>query len=73
MSTKLILSITIRNEDGTEEIAPITVEKDISSLDDFMNGENFRENFDVQEKVILARYFTKLHSSIFSHLNQHTF
>lgn len=53
MSSKLQISITIINEDNEEEIIPITVEKNIPSITDFMNGENFRENFDVLEKAIL--------------------
>lgn len=53
MSSKLQISITIKNENNEEEIIPLTVEKDIPSIRDFMDGKNFRENFDVLEKAIL--------------------
>ena len=53
MSTKLQISVTIKNENNEDEIIPLTVEKDIPSIRDFMNGENFRENFDILEKAIL--------------------
>ena len=39
MSTKFI--ITINNKDEAYEICPLTVEKDILGIDDFMNSENF--------------------------------
>jgi hypothetical protein len=53
MSAKLQISMTIKNENNEDEIIPLTVEKNIPSIRDFMNGENFRENFDILERAIL--------------------
>jgi hypothetical protein len=53
MGTKIEFNIKITNEDGSATIEPITVEGEIPSLDDFQNGEKFRENFDKLERTML--------------------
>jgi len=53
MSAKLKISIEIEDENGNKSIKSIASEKEIPSIDDFMKGENFRENFDILERAIL--------------------
>jgi len=56
MGAKFKISVEITNDDGTKTIQPVTIEKEIPSIDDFMQGKNFRRNFDNYEKaVLLAR------------------
>lgn len=53
MSSKFKISVEIINDDGTKTIKPIIIEKDIPSIDDFMDGNNFRTNFDNYERSVL--------------------
>jgi hypothetical protein len=53
MGAKFKISVEIINDDGSNTIEPITVEKEIPTLDDFMIGQNFRHNFDAYERTVL--------------------
>jgi hypothetical protein len=53
MGTKFKISVEIINDDGSKTLEPITVEKEIPSLEEFMIGENFRQNFDKYERAVL--------------------
>jgi hypothetical protein len=53
MGAKFKISVEIINDDGSKTFEPISIEKEIPSLEDFMIGENFRENFDKYEKAVL--------------------
>jgi hypothetical protein len=53
MGAKFKISVEIINDDGSRTIEPITVEKEIPTLDEFMIGQNFRQNFDTYERAVL--------------------
>jgi hypothetical protein len=53
MGAKFKISVEIVNDDGSITLEPIMVEKEIPSLQDFMVGENFRQNFDKYERAVL--------------------
>jgi hypothetical protein len=56
MSTKFKISVEIIKDNEDQAIQPIIIEKEIPGIDDFMNGENFRENFnDYERAVLMAR------------------
>ncbi len=55
MSTKFKISVEIINDDENKSIKPVVIEKEIPSMDDFMDGaDHFRENFDKYERAVLV-------------------
>ena len=50
---KMEITVRIKNEDGTIEIAPVVVEAEIAEFDEFKGPDNFREVFDRCERAVL--------------------
>jgi hypothetical protein len=54
MSAKMVFSAKIVDENGEELIYPISVEKNIPEIIDFLDGKNFEQNFHELETAILS-------------------
>lgn len=50
---KMKITVTIKNDDGTETIKPIIVDTEVPEFEEFTGPDNFREVFDKCEKSVL--------------------